>query len=242
MKKILAVVIAFIPFNILRIFLYRNTLKYNISYNSKIKPLNFILCQNLKIYPNAGFSGYFNIIRNVNKMCIGENSFIVKFNRFSNLNNCIIKNNVIIVSSNVFFGTSGDISPFKEYENIKIGQNSIITNKHSFDLSDEIIIGEDVTIGGSGSQLWTHGFDLKHVKKQSTIKIGNNCYMGSKIIILPGCNICDQVSVGSGTVVSKSINSSGFYVSTGLVKKSEVANFQNDENVVKKNGYYFLRK
>ena len=242
MRLFLAICIAFLPFNFLRITFYRLFLGYKISYKSKVKPFNILLCKELCIEEHAGFSGYFNLVMGVNKMTIRKNSYIIKFNRFRFFNICEIAENVKIASSNVFFGTPGNISPFKEYENLRIKQKSIITNKHIFDLSDQISIGEDVTFGGSGSQVWTHGFDLHHTKKQSPIEIGDCCYIGSSSIILPGIKICNNVSIGTGTIVSKSIEESGFYVSSGLTRKSDLPDLKKDPTVVEKGGYYFLRK
>ena len=39
------------------------------------------------------------------------------------------------------------------------------------------------------------------------VKIGNNCFIGAKAIILPGVSIGDNVIVGAGSVVTKNIPS-----------------------------------
>lgn len=175
-------------------------------------------------------------------MIIKKNTVIKNYNKFRNINTCFIECEVNIISHNIFSGTDGKHTPFKEFENIIIGKGSIITNKHYFDLTDSIEIGEDVIFGGNEIQLWTHGFDLFHIKKQSPIKIGNHCYIGSRAIIMPGCNITDFVSIGSGTTVTKSINVPGFYVSSTMIKKSIIPDFRDNDNIISKDNFKFIRK
>lgn len=242
MRLILAIFIAIVPSNYLRIFLYRTFFRYDISYKSKMRYLNLILCKKLVVRANAGFSGCLNIVRSVDLMIIEQNSYIGRLNRFNSIKKVHIEPDVIIRSSNCFFGTMSDISPFKEYESILIGEQSIITSKHLFDLSDTIEIGKDVTFGGCGTEVWTHGFDLKHIKKQGSVKIGNNSYIGSRTIILPGISICEGVSIGSGTIVSKDISVPGFYISSSLTRKGDAPSFEDAEDLIEKNNYYFLRK
>lgn len=241
MKLLLSLFIALTPFNFLRISLYRLLLQYDISYKAKIRYLNIVLCKHLIVEDNAGFKGVFNIVKNINKMTIEEGAYIGKLNRLSNINSVYLGAGVHIGSSNSFCGTLPGLSPFKEFENLSIGEKSIITSDHIFDLSDSIEIGKDVTFGGSGTQIWTHGFDLEHIKKQGKIKIGNICYIGSRAMILPGVVIVDKVSIGSGTIVAKSIDQSGFYTSSALIRKGDVPMFK-EEDFIEKNNYFFLRK
>lgn len=113
---------------------------------------------------------------------------------------------------------------------------------HLFDLSDTITIGDNVTIGGQGTQFWTHGFDLNHVKIQAPIEIEDDVYIGSSCIIMAGVKIVKSVSVGSGSVVPKSILESGFYISSNLIKKGEVSDWSNNEDLLTHNDSKFIRK
>lgn len=242
MRKILAITIAFMPFNSLRIFFYRFLLGYEISYKCRIKGFNLLLCNKMKMEGNAKIEGRGNVILDINEVVISAGATIGKLNRFRSFNKLFMGSDVIVRSQNAFFGTFDNISPFKEFENILIGNKSIITSKHIFDLSDEVIIGEDVTFGGSGSQIWTHGFDLEHTKIQSGIKIGNRCYIGTRALLMPGNNICDDVSIAGGCVVSRPISEPGFYVSSQLIRKSDCPSFKSNKNVRSKAGFYFYRK
>ena len=242
MRKIIAIGIAFTPFNFLRIFLYRILLGYKILYNCKIAPFNIIVCNELIMENAAQIVGWGNIIIGVHSVQIREGATINKLNRFWNFNSMELGQRSVIRSQNVFFGTINNVSSFKQYENVFIGSDSIITGKHSFDLSDEVRIGNDVTFGGSGSEIWTHGFDLEHTKIQAGIIIGNKCYIGSRAMLMLGCNICDNVSVAGGTVVSKPITESGFYVSTQLIRKSDLPSYRNSPHIFEQNDFRIYRK
>lgn len=47
------------------------------------------------------------------------------------------------------------------------------------------------------------------IKKQGytckKIKIGNNCWIGSNVIILPGVEIGNNVVIGAGAIIAKNI-------------------------------------
>lgn len=53
--------------------------------------------------------------------------------------------------------------------------------------------------------------EYKNIDIVKPITIGNNVFIGSNTIILPGVNIGDDVIIGANSVVTKSITSSGIY-------------------------------
>lgn len=69
-------------------------------------------------------------------------------------------------------------------------------------------IGNDVTIAG-GTVLLTHDnsvikCDIDATDYFGRIKIGDNCFIGMKCILLPGVELGDRTIVGAGSVVTKS--------------------------------------
>jgi acetyltransferase-like isoleucine patch superfamily enzyme len=217
MKAIAALVICLLPFNWLRIFLYRFILRYDISYRSKVNAFNYIKVDHVRIANNAGIRGYFNVFSKVKKVILEEGSSVKgNFNSFKNFNLCHLKENAIVLSKSKVFGTSFSFSPFKKLENLVVGSNSTITSEHVFDVSDQIIVGNNVTIGGLGSQFWTHGFNILNEKVQGPIHIGDNCYIGSRSILLPGIKVANSVSIGAGTTVSINCEREGVYVSSQM--------------------------
>lgn len=81
--------------------------------------------------------------------------------------------------------------------------------------ASRVEIGEGTIIGGGAMILDTDfhprmedgawGTDPKAVSKP--IKIGKNCFIGARAIILKGVNIGDRAVVGAGAVVTKDVSS-----------------------------------
>jgi len=233
------ILVALLPSNILRILVYRLLSGYDISFDSRIGMFNLILCNKLCV--KTARIGNFNVIM-AKDLKMAPGSSIIKNNRLRDVNRVVLYESATIVSGNRFVGTKPRISPFKEHENLSVGARTVIVVGHRFDLSDSITLGDNVTIGGTLSEIWTHGFDLDHVKIQAPVTIGNDVYIGSRSLILPGIDICDRASVGAGTVVSKSIVQPGFYVSSQLQRKGEGPDYSQMEGVVSHNDAKFFRK
>jgi acetyltransferase-like isoleucine patch superfamily enzyme len=199
-----------LPFNKLRILFLNVIPGYSISYSSKI--------------------GFFNIFR-VNTLRV-KNSYIGSFNRFvglrqlelfdskiGNMNsfkyfNIFSSHKAVIKNKNSFIGSLD----LKSSSNLVIQDDSLITHRHYFDLTESILIGSNVVFAGEGTQIWTHGFDFRRVLKSGKITIGKNIYIGSRSLLVPGIRICDNVTIGAGTTVSKSIFITGCYISSQLKK------------------------
>ena len=103
--------------------------------------------------------------------------------------------------------------------NIFIGNNVSVNMNCTFVDCNEIIIGDNVLIA-SNVQLYTatHPVELaeRYVQNPETgvlvrhtyalpIKIGNGCWLGGGVIVLPGVTIGDGSVIGAGSVVTKDI-------------------------------------
>jgi len=239
LKQIMLILIGTLPFNRLRIYFYRSLMGYDISYDSFIGAFNYLNMDSCRIV--GGRIGRMNYVQ-VGRLEMRCGSEIRKFNKYQQLNRVVLGEKSLVVSRNNFVGSRAGLSPFKECEILAIGSNTIITRSHSFDLVDSITIGDNVTFAGSGIQVWTHGFDLNHVRIQSPVVIENDVYVGSRSIILQGVHIGSLVSLGAGTVVSKSINDPGFYVSSQLIRKAEVRDYSQHGDIVVHKDEKFIRK
>jgi acetyltransferase-like isoleucine patch superfamily enzyme len=97
---------------------------------------------------------------------------------------------------------------------ISIGDSTFFNNNLSINALGKINIGDNCQFGES-VKLYDHNhrFDnnLLDINQQgySTgfIKIGNNCWIGSNVIILKDVEIGDNVVIGAGCVIHKSIRS-----------------------------------
>lgn len=103
--------------------------------------------------------------------------------------------------------------------NIFVGNNVSVNMNCTFVDCNKIIIGDNVLIA-SNVQLYTatHPVELaeRYVQDSETgqlvrhtyalpIKIGNGCWLGGGVIVLPGVTIGDGSVIGAGSVVTKDI-------------------------------------
>ena len=95
---------------------------------------------------------------------------------------------------------------------IKIGTHCFFNNNCSVNCMDSIVIG-DYCIFGESVKLYDHNHCYadrdKPIANQGfstrKIVIGNNCWVGSNVIILPGVTIGNHCVIGAGCVVYKNI-------------------------------------
>jgi maltose O-acetyltransferase len=112
----------------------------------------------------------------------------------------------------------GENSRISEYvkilapSNISIGKSTHITNRVILDGRGELKIGDNVLIGFESIIITlTHKFNdpSSLIRQQGTyskaVSIGNDVWIGTRVIILPGVNIDDGAVLGSGAVVTKDI-------------------------------------
>ncbi|MFY8126996.1 MAG: acyltransferase [Chitinophagaceae bacterium] len=132
------------------------------------------------------------------------------------INVTFAQNVTIVQPVNLYGCTIGEntfIGPFVEIQkDVVVGDNCKIQS-HSF-ICELVTIGNDCFIG-HGVMFINDTFaqgkpaqgDKSLWKKTS---IGNNVSIGSNATILP-VNICDNVVIGAGAVVTKDINEKGVY-------------------------------
>ncbi|BEM86416.1 hypothetical protein SME46J_08860 [Serratia marcescens] len=109
---------------------------------------------------------------------------------------------------------------------ISFSDGCFINNDCSFNAKGRIDIGEN-TLFGEGVKIYDHNHRIGNGYVVSTnefdvsdVIIGRNCWLGSNVTILKGIKLADNVIIGAGSVVTKSILESGVYVSSnGGLKK-----------------------
>lgn len=104
----------------------------------------------------------------------------------------------------------------------KVGENTKIYAPTTVIIDEQrpwlITIGDNVQIT-DGVKILTHGYDWSVLKvkygdvlgSSGKVKIGNNVFIGMNSIILKGVEICDDVIIGAGSLVNKSIHEPGVY-------------------------------
>lgn len=218
-KYIVCVILLLLPIRIARILLWFNkdvklspkariglsvilVDKISLDDGAYIGSLNYIRCQSLKI-GKRGIIRHLNIIKGVFDLQMGEQT---KINR----------NTTIVNSMNI-----PELKKAYSIPSLNLGYNSIIGVRHFLDMTGSITIGENSILAGRSSELWTHGF--YHAQKgderwmiRGDINIGDNCYIGSHTLFNLGCSVCNGVTIGAGSIVSKDIKMGGAYVSQPL--------------------------
>jgi acetyltransferase-like isoleucine patch superfamily enzyme len=122
----------------------------------------------------------------------------------------------IIEPVNIYGCTLGNncfVGPFVEIQkDVIIGNNTKIQS-HTF-ICELVTIGNDCFIGHGVmfiNDLFSGGGPARGDKsKWKSTKIGNNVSLGSNATILP-VEICDNVVIGAGAVVTKNITKPGVY-------------------------------
>jgi len=126
------------------------------------------------------------------------------------------KNVTVIEPTNLYECEIGDdsfVGPFVEVQSeAKVGDRTRIQS-HSF-ICSLVTIGNDCFIGHGVvfiNDLFSNGGPAGgDTTKYKATNIGNNVSIGSNATILP-VSICDNVVIGAGSVVTKSITSAGTY-------------------------------
>lgn len=209
LKQLLAFLISLMPFNIVRVALYRLLFRYKISWSAHIGFMTRIYVKTAEIRKgvsigrNNRFIGPFVLV-------VGESTRIGSANQF-------------ICDFWVLRKELKDIYACYCY----IEDNVLITNGHYFDVPGGLKIGSDTWIAGYASQFWTHGLGVE----DRAVSIGRNCYLASAIRLLPGAKISDNTVVGVGSIVTKKIEDENILL-TGVpatIKKKnyEIMRFKN---------------
>ena len=104
---------------------------------------------------------------------------------------------------------------------LRLGARTKITASHKIDCAASIRFGSYSILAGAASQLWTHGYVHDQAgpgryRVDGEISIGDNVYLGSRIIVTGGVTIANSVTVGAGGIVSRSLSDPGMYVSASI--------------------------
>ncbi len=204
MKDLFAFCISLLPLNMLRVQAYRLLFGYRIAPGAKIG-----LCT----------------VITVHRLTMGA-SVIGRGNRFRGHSDIMIGNGAIIGNNNEFICTKdaarkrtvGDGMAAR----LTLGDRVHLTNGHLLDASGGMTVGEQTRLAGRRSEFWTHGGD----RADTSITIGKRCYVASNVRFAPGVSIDDNVFVGLGSVVVKTVPESNcqlFGFPAEVVKRGIVA-------------------
>ena len=110
----------------------------------------------------------------------------------------------------VKIGDNSFIGPFCEIQKDVIIGNSVRIQSHSFICENTFI--DDETFIAHGVMFTNDKFHNGELSKDYLpTHIGKRCRIGSNVTLLP-VKICDDVTIGAGSVVTKDISEPGIYV------------------------------
>lgn len=181
----------------------------------KIFCYNFFMGYKISYKASVGF---FNVI-NAEELHVFDDAVLGNFLRVNGKPKVFLYEKVKLKSYTAING----------YGKLVINENTVVNSAY-FDLASFINIGKNVVIGGKGTEFWTHGYDINRNKLIGGITIGDNTYIGSRVIFNLGISVAANVSIGAGTVVSKTIKESfQFIVSNQIVcKKAKEVSVSNN--------------
>lgn len=107
----------------------------------------------------------------------------------------------VVIKNNCYFGNGSRLSIG---DRSQLGQNSRLNG--SISIGDDVMMGPDVVIMST-----SHAFDDATIPMnqqedapEKPVVIGNDVWVGTRAIILPGVTIGDHSIIGAGSVVTKS--------------------------------------
>jgi maltose O-acetyltransferase len=163
---------------------------------------------------------YYSILRflpsnSTCKTCVRARRFFVKY--IFNFVGCNVN-----IASGVRFGSGKKISIGN---NSGIGENSYLVAMASITIGDDVMIAPEVMILTGGHEYNNPELLLRnHPSIAAPIKIGNDCWISARVIILPGVSITDRVIIAAGSIVTNSITESGIYGGNPARKIKDIPN------------------
>lgn len=138
----------------------------------------------------------------------------------------------IFIGKNLSFRKRLNIR-IKNNSKLTIGNNVFFNNDCSLNCMNEIFIGNDC-IFGEGVKLYDHNHKFKDrntlIKDQGyrvdKIKIEDNCWVGSNVIILPGVNIGSNSVIGAGCTIYKDIPANSIVKNTQVGEQLSINNLK----------------
>ena len=103
-----------------------------------------------------------------------------------------------LIKRNAYFGDGHGILIG---ENSQIGLNAVLSTDVT--LGDNVVMGPDVIIYSNSHEY--ADVNQQGMKKSNPVTIGNNVWIGARVVILPGVTIGDNCIIGANTVVTKSV-------------------------------------
>lgn len=124
--------------------------------------------------------------------------------------NIVLKKIVKLLES--ISGSNGRAKLYRKYYGVKIGKNIRFTGKPYWgpeaflvEIGDNVTITQDVFFHTHDGAVGLFRKEFKGINVFGRIKIGNNVFIGSRAMILPGVTIGDNVVIATGSIITKDV-------------------------------------
>lgn len=89
-------------------------------------------------------------------------------------------------------------------KNVRIGQNFFLESSAAVVIGDNVTFSSDVFVGTTKYMFDSDGNSnfLSSLHESRPISIGDNCFLGKGVVVLPGTNLGDGCIVGANCVLS----------------------------------------
>lgn len=213
-KYLIAIALFCLPTVLCRYLLKMFMVKsHMISKGAKVG-FSFVVCDKLQLGSDTKI-GFLNYI-NIKELELRRKARIRHFNILKGPIYVFFDELAWIHSQNKI---SGPILNFERKQKFSLGKGAQVMVKCLFDVTGSIQIGDNTTLAGAEIQMWTHAFYVgkqKQARLDGGITIGDNCYIGARVVICSGVSIVDSTCIGANSTVSKSIQVPGLYVNQPL--------------------------
>lgn len=107
----------------------------------------------------------------------------------------------VVVKDNCYFGNGNKL---KVGDRSQLGQNARLGG--TITIGDDVVMGPDVVMMATSHEFkdLNTPINMQGAKPEEPIVIGNDCWIGTRVIILPGVHIGNKCIVAAGAVVTRS--------------------------------------
>ncbi|MCH5310456.1 MAG: hypothetical protein J1E57_00595 [Prevotella sp.] len=187
LSLIIKVLIIFLPWRIKR-FILQHCYGYELDKRAHIG-FSYVYPKKLVMGPGATI-GHLNVIIRLDLVNMDKNTTITQQNWVT----------AFPMENKNYFKECPDRKTY-----LIMDEGAAITKKHHVDCTDMVMVGKFTSIGGYGTQILTHSTSLKYNRQMcAPIKIGRNCFIGTRSILLTGTALPDCCVLGAGAVLQKS--------------------------------------
>ena len=173
MKKVLSLLVVFLPWKIRRFFLVK-IWKYEIHPTARIG-WAYVYPKHLKM-EQGSFIGHFTVAVNLEFLFLKEKATISRSNWITG------------------FPKSSNSKHFAHQRDRKsqlvLGRHSAITKHHHIDCTSAVEIGDFTTIAGYYTQFLSHSVNIHEcIQDSKPITVGDYCFVGTNSVLLGGATL-----------------------------------------------------